>query len=83
MIARITIQTLFNKKSIENFLNKSLRCKGHFSRPLGKNKTKSMLSQTSDLSQDVLWEGAVVSSECPDQCYYFYFNSVMSQIGYW
>lgn len=47
------------------------------------NKTKSMLSQTSDLSQDVLWEGTVVSSECPDQCYYFYFNSVMSQIGYW
>ena len=24
MIARITVQTLFNKKSIENFLNKSL-----------------------------------------------------------
>ena len=47
------------------------------------NKTKSMLSQTPDLSQDVLWEGTVVSSECPDQCCYFYFNSVMSQIGYW
>lgn len=51
-----------------------------FFKTFRKNKqNKSMLSQTSDLSQDVLWEGTVVSSECPDQCYYFYFNSVMTK----